>query len=85
MPLIVRLNDTSSHGGSVVTAASKTYAEQQLIARIGDILNCPIHGPNPIVEGSPDTYVEGSPVARHGDYTACGAALISGAVKTVVN
>lgn len=85
MPLIVRLDDTSDHGGRVITSASKTYAEGMLVARIGDILACPLHGPNPIVEGSPDTYCEGPAVARHGDHTACGAALISGAVKTVVN
>lgn len=85
MPLIIRLTDTSDHGGAVVTSASKTLAEGQKIARIGDILDCPLHGPNPIVEGSPNVLCEGSPVARQGDHTACGAALISGASKTIVN
>lgn len=85
MPLIIRLGDTADHGGAVVTAASKSLAENQRIARIGDIFNCAIHGPNPIVEGSPNTLCEGPPIARHGDHTACGAALISGATKTIVN
>lgn len=82
MPLIVRLGDTSSHGGAVVTSASRTYCENALIAREGDILDCPIHGPNPIVGHSNKLMVEDKFVARHGDATACGAALISGAVKT---
>lgn len=85
MPLIIRLTDTSTHGGAVVTSASKSKAEGQLIARIGDILDCPLHGPNPIVEGSPNTLCEGKEVARQGDHTECGAALISGATKTFVN
>lgn len=82
MPLIVRLGDTSSHGGAVVTSAAKSLVEGKLIARIDDILACPIHGPNPIVEGSDKMLCEGKKVARHGDHTACGASLISGAVKS---
>ena len=82
MPLICRLGDTSTHGGAIVTSAAKTYYEDKLAARIGDILNCPIHGPNPIVEGSSKQVVEGSPLARQGDHTACGAALISGCTKS---
>lgn len=85
MPLVIRLLDTSDHGGAVVTAASKSAVEGRLIARLFDILECPLHGPQPIIEASPDTYCEGRPVARHGDHAACGAALISLAVKTLVN
>ncbi|MDD9910178.1 MAG: PAAR domain-containing protein [Ahrensia sp.] len=81
MPKIVRLGDTSSHGGVVTTGANKWRCEYQRIARIGDILDCPIHGPNPIVEGSSKWRCEESPIARHGDSTACGATLISGAQK----
>lgn len=85
MPLIMRLGDTSDHGGAIISAASRTKAEGAFIARVGDILDCPIHGPNPIVEGSPNTRCEGAMVARQGDHTACGAALISGASRTFVN
>ena len=82
MPLIARLNDTSSHGGVIVTSASKSKCEGELIAREGDILNCPIHGPNPIVGHSSKLMVEGKFCARHGDVTACGATLVSGATKS---
>lgn len=85
MPLIVRLGDTSSHGGAVITAASKSFAEGARIARVGDILLCPVHGPQPIVEGSGNSLCEGANIARHGDAVACGATLISGASKTPVN
>lgn len=85
MPLIVRLGDTSTHGGSVVSAASKSHAEGPRIARLGDILACPIHGAQPIVQGSPNVPIENKPCARHGDAVACGATLISGASRTIVN
>lgn len=83
MPLIARLGDTSSHGGAIITSASKTLCEGALIARESDILDCPIHGPNPIVGHSSKLLVEGKFCARHGDATACGATLISGATKTM--
>lgn len=85
MPLIVRLGDTSSHGGVVVSSASHWRCEGALIARKGDMFSCPLpgHGVNAIVEGSAKWKCEGEPIARHGDHTACGAALISGAVKWV--
>ncbi len=86
MPLIIRLGDTSTHGGAIVTAASKSYAEGPRIARLGDILMCPLHGPQAIVSGSPNTITENRMTARHMmDRAACGAVLISGAVKTIVN
>lgn len=85
MPLIIRLGDTSTHGGAMVTSSSKSPAEGPNVCRIGDILECPVHGPNPVVEGSPDSLCEGPRIARQGDHTACGAALISGATRTIVN
>lgn len=85
MPPPIRLGDTSTHGGAMVTSAQKSLCEGPEICRIGDILDCAVHGPNPVVEGSPDTLCEGPRVARQGDHTACGAALISGATRTLVN
>jgi len=82
MPLIARLGDTSTHGGAIITSAAKSLCEGALIARRTDILACPIHGPNPIVEHSEKMLCEGLEVARDGDATACGARLISGAVIT---
>lgn len=81
MPLIARLGDTGTHGGSIVTSASKWRCEGAFIARRGDTYLCPEHGPNPIVGGSSIWKCEDAGIARHGDLTACGATLISGATK----
>ena len=85
MPLIIRLGDAGTHGGSVVTSAKTVDAEGSLVARKGDLYACPIHGRNPITTASADVWVESKQVARHGDKASCGASLISGAVKTWVN
>ncbi|WP_252109565.1 MULTISPECIES: PAAR domain-containing protein [unclassified Halomonas] len=47
------------------------------VARKGDLHRCPIHGVTEIISGSP-SHVEGQPVARVGDKTACGATIIEG-------
>jgi uncharacterized Zn-binding protein involved in type VI secretion len=81
MPRIARLGDSGTHGGSIISAASKWKCEGALIARTGDLYACPIHGTNPIVGGSSKWKCEDADIARHGDATACGATLISGASK----
>lgn len=80
---VARLGDTSDHGGSIITSASQTYCEGKLVARVGDILSCPIHGPNPITTGSPNYPTEGALTARTSSKTVCGATIIGGATKTV--
>jgi uncharacterized Zn-binding protein involved in type VI secretion len=84
MPLILRLGDPGSHGGEVCTACERTYAENILIARIGDTYCCPIHGPNPIVSGCTRTFVENQLVAYNGSISSCGATLIATAERTLV-
>ena len=76
-PFIV-LGDSTTHGGTVVGASGETDTGQRRVARVGDSVACPIpgHGVNPIVTGDSTTIVDGQPVARHGDMTACGATLI---------
>lgn len=83
MPLIVRLGDTSSHGGVVISSASKWQCEGALIARKGDLHYCPIpgHGVTQIMTGSEKWMCEDAEIARQGDVCGCGAALISGASK----
>ncbi|EFL88273.1 PAAR domain-containing protein [Ahrensia sp. R2A130] len=81
MPAAIRLGDTSSHGGEVVTAAVKYSIFRKRIARKTDILRCPIHGDQPIIEGSAKYNFEGQGVARHGDQAACGATLVASQSK----
>lgn len=81
MPLIARLGDTGTHGGQIITSASKWRCEGAFIARKGDLYDCPLHGINPIVSGSSKWKCEDADIARHGDQTQCGATIISGASK----
>ena len=79
MKKVIRIGDQSSHGGVVVSGASKTMMFGKAVALLGDKVSCPIpgHGVCPIVEGDPGWLVDGKPVALEGHKTACGAALIS--------
>jgi uncharacterized Zn-binding protein involved in type VI secretion len=75
----IRLGDSTSHGGTVTSVSVQTDVLGIQVARIGDKTSCPIpgHGSPLIITGDPTLIVDGSPVARHGDETDCGAILIS--------
>ncbi|WP_083823245.1 PAAR domain-containing protein [Desulfovibrio sp. 6_1_46AFAA] len=75
---IIRLGDSTTHGGTVVQVASTTTVDGIRIARIGDIVTCPkCKGIYSIVEGQATYTDQGVPVALHGHKTSCGAALIT--------
>jgi len=76
---IVRLGDKTTHGGVVVTASPIHTLRGIGIARVGDMVACPVpgHGTNPIVEGCPVFTIGGRSVALHGHKTACGCSLIA--------
>lgn len=76
---IVRLGDATSHGGKVVTASATHLIRGIGIARVGDMITCPIpgHGVNTIVEGSATYLIGGRMVALHGHRCACSCTLIS--------
>jgi len=80
-----RLGDSSSHGGRIITAATRTKVNGIPVARMGDLHVCPIpgHGVTPIVTGSATTLTEGRPNARIGDRAACGAVIIAGSPNTI--
>ena len=82
---MARLGDTSTHGGQIVTASDDTICNGRGVARVQDILACPIHGPNPIVTGSPDVICNGRPVARIGSVCQCGAVISSGSEDTLTS
>ena len=86
MRAVVRLGDSSSHGGTVITASSRVRVGGALVARIGDLHSCPVpgHGITAITTGAARCKVEGSPVARAGDMAGCGAVLIASQSKVVV-
>ncbi|AJQ51134.1 MULTISPECIES: PAAR domain-containing protein [Pseudomonas] len=80
MPQIVRLNDSTDHGGEVIESIPHTNLNGKPMAGKGNMVYCPLcKGEFPIIEGS-DTYrVNGVPVALEGMKTACGASLIASA------
>ncbi|MEY4729327.1 MAG: hypothetical protein RL020_485 [Pseudomonadota bacterium] len=83
-PLIL-LGDKTDHGGVVIEASKFSDVGGKGIARIGDKVTCPKrgHGETTVIAtGDPTMIVDGMPVARHGDKTACGAILISSQIVT---
>ncbi|MBA5688719.1 PAAR domain-containing protein [Rugamonas apoptosis] len=76
---VIRLNDPTSHGGKVTSAASNSTVMGVTVARKGDRCTCPLpgHGMCEIAEGDPNVLINGVPVAFNGHKTSCGATLIS--------
>lgn len=52
------------------------------VARVGDKVVCPWHGPNVIIEGSRNT-IGGLGIARVGDKCACGCIIVEGSSKAI--
>jgi len=79
---VIRLGDTTSHGGKVITASTTHLVGGIGIARVGDKVMCPLsgHGLNTILEGTTTYLVGGRMAALHGHRSACGCTLISSLV-----
>lgn len=82
---VIRLGDTTSHGGKVVAASGMARVDGITVARKGDACVCPIQGHIPcvIAEGDPAVLLGGIPVAFEGHRTSCGATLLSSAPASV--
>ncbi|WP_434664846.1 PAAR domain-containing protein [Paraburkholderia sp. A3BS-1L] len=76
---IIRVGDTTSHGGRVETGSKDSEVMGSAVARKGDRCICPIKGHENcmIIEGDPAFMVDGKPAAFDGHKTSCGAILIS--------
>ncbi len=79
MRRIIRLGDSTSHGGKVVSATSHMTVGGLPVARLGDKCTCPKRGHNNcvIVEGDTNWTIDGVPVALEGHKLSCGGVLIS--------
>ncbi|MBP0590013.1 PAAR domain-containing protein [Paraburkholderia sp. LEh10] len=80
MIALIRLGDTTDHGGEVITASDTMRYGGRRVARRGDMVTCPLHpdiNPNVILEGDANMMDGGVPVARHGHKATCGCHLIS--------
>jgi uncharacterized Zn-binding protein involved in type VI secretion len=69
--------DATSHGGKILTGSDRIKVKGRRAARVGDIVSCPIHGDNEIVEGGSSMKDGGVRLSRDGDHTRCGSFLIA--------
>jgi uncharacterized Zn-binding protein involved in type VI secretion len=69
--------DSTSHGGKILSGSDRIKIKGRRAARVGDIVSCPIHGDNRIIEGGSSMTDAGVPVARDRDRTQCGSFLIA--------
>ncbi|MGB7196094.1 MAG: PAAR domain-containing protein [Collimonas pratensis] len=74
---IILVGDKNVPGGTVMTGSPTDTVFGRAIARIGDLVNCPLHGINKIIEGCPTFTAMGVPVALDGHVSECGCALVS--------
>ena len=75
---VIRLGDTTSHGGQVVSASDSYKVMGKAVALEGDMVTCPkCHGEHAIKPVDSTRKHHGKSVAYDGDPTDCGAMLIS--------
>jgi uncharacterized Zn-binding protein involved in type VI secretion len=77
---VIRLGDTTSHGGKVVSVEATHFTISGIaVACVGDLCNCPMpsHNGCRITSGSSRHHVNGKLIAFEGDTTSCGAKLQS--------
>ena len=80
MPPIIRLGDTSSHGGTIITASAKNLAANGIAVAVSqDLHACPLpgHGVTP-VSSTARTTSNGRPVLTNGCVAGCGAVMNGG-------
>jgi uncharacterized Zn-binding protein involved in type VI secretion len=82
----VVLGDSTTHGGTVISASSTIFIHGRPVALVGDQVDCPKpgHGVNPIVEGCPDWSEDGRPVVVTGCRSQCGCQVVAGTFDCTV-
>ena len=78
MSNVIRLNDPTTHGGTVTSVAATHFTVGGVaVACVGDPASCPVHGAGTIIEGELRQTINGIQVAYDGHKTSCGATLKS--------
>lgn len=73
---VILLGDITDHGGNVLNGGSARYGGRP-IARVGDMVSCPMHGDNSIMGGKSTVLLDGRLIAVEGMSTECGSHLIA--------
>lgn len=84
MSMIARLGDPTSHGGSVLTGSTDKLSDGLPTARIGDLVSCPIHGTNPIINATSTVITDGQVTACVTATSACGSVIIVGSTDILI-
>ena len=80
MENVIRLGDSTSHGGKVLTSGASHFRVKGIaVACVNDLCSCPIRGHDGcrIAPNNRPHSIGGVQVAFDGDLTTCGAKLIS--------
>ncbi|MDR5792902.1 PAAR domain-containing protein [Caballeronia sp. LZ008] len=79
MKHLVCLGDATTHRGYVKTASSAFSLDGRKVALLNDIVWCPEHGDNPIVECATGYSESGRGWVVHHGRTQCGSLVIASA------
>jgi len=82
---VARINDTISHGGTIVEGSPDVTANGRRVARLGDKVECQQHGTQTITSASDDVRANGKKIARLNDTVSCGATITSASNNVFVN
>ncbi|MFD4836771.1 PAAR domain-containing protein [Achromobacter sp. NPDC058515] len=75
---IIRIGDSTSHGGTVLQGVSLYTIDGRIASGLGHLVSCPkCEGTFPIMQGVASFTVDGIPLAVEGMQTSCGATLIA--------
>ena len=88
MRKVIRLGDSTSHGGKVVSVRATHFKVNGIpVACVGDTCSCPIPGHNgcTITTGSTHHRINGVALAFEGDVTSCGAKLQSSSASFITS
>jgi len=83
MSKIVRIDDTSDHGGVMVSASANFRCNSRFVCVDQDLHQCPIagHGVTPVT-GTGSFRSSARSVIKTGDVAGCGAIIITGSDNT---
>lgn len=74
-----RVGDIGTHGAKIITGDEHHWLNDRKIARVGDLVKCPIHGINKIIAQSALINTNEDRKTSHlASITKCGAKIITG-------